>query len=98
MAHDLFDLTGTIVGVGAAVNAGTLSAASFDSDLTAAISAARLSAQYAVLFTPNAGDLAGHTFLIADANGSAGYQAAGDYVFDLAAPVRTNYFAVSDFG
>jgi hypothetical protein len=36
-----------------------------------------------VLFTPDGGNLAGHTFLVVDVNGAAGYQAGQDYVFQL---------------
>ena len=34
----------------------------------------------------DAGDLAGQTFLVVDANGEAGYQAGADYVIQLIAP------------
>ena len=47
------------------------------------MTAAALPLHDAVLFTPNAGGLAGHTFLIVDANGTAGYQAGADYVIDV---------------
>jgi Ca2+-binding RTX toxin-like protein len=62
---------------------GTLSTASFDSDLGAAIGSAILGAGKTVLFRPDAGDLAGALFLVADFNGVAGYQASQDYVFRL---------------
>ena len=66
-----------------AVHAGSLSTATFDSDLTAAIGASHLSADAAILFSPSAGTLAGNTFLIADENGVAGYQAGKDFVFNV---------------
>jgi Ca2+-binding RTX toxin-like protein len=78
-----FDVTGTIGGVDAAIATGTLSTASFDSDLAAAVNAAHLAANHAVLFTPNAGSLAGDTFLIVDQNGTAGYQSGADLVIEL---------------
>lgn len=37
----------------------------------------------AVLFTPDSGTLSGHTFLIVDINGTAGYQASADLVADI---------------
>jgi len=55
--------------------AGTLSTASMTADLEGAVTA--LGANQAVMFTANAGDLNGHTFLIVDANGTTGYQAGG---------------------
>ena len=82
---DHFDLDVVVTGVDARVNAGTLSEATFDADLAAAIGAGQLGAGHAVVFKPNAGDLAGHFFLIVDANGVAGYQAGLDYVFEFAA-------------
>jgi len=70
-------------GINAAVTAGALSYTHFDANLAAAIGAGQLAAHHAVLFTPNAGTLSGHTFLIVDMNGVAGYQANADLVFDV---------------
>ena len=80
-AVDRIDLPGTVSGFDAAVRTGSLSNASFDGDLAAAL--AGLGAGRAVLFAPNAGDLAGNVFLVVDANGQAGYQAGEDFVFAL---------------
>jgi hypothetical protein len=44
---------------------------------------AHLLAQSAVLFTPNAGTLAGKSFLIVDDTGVAGDQAGQDLVFNV---------------
>ncbi|HEY0111669.1 MAG TPA: bluetail domain-containing putative surface protein, partial [Allosphingosinicella sp.] len=74
---------------------GSLSTASFDSDLEAAMNGT-LDASEAVLFTANSGDLAGRLFLVVDENGTAGYQAGEDYVIELAnTPVPMQ--PVSDF-
>lgn len=83
---DRFDFTFTVTGIGTMVNAGTLSAASFDTNLAAAVGAGQLAVNNAVLFRADAGDLAGQTFLVVDANGEAGYQAGADYVIQLIAP------------
>ena len=72
--------------VDTAVGSGTLSAATFDADLAGAVNSARLAAGDAVLFAPDAGNLAGSTFLIVDTNGTAGYQAGSDLVIRLVAP------------
>ena len=53
-------------GFGAAIEGGTLSAASFDDDLAAALGG--LGADQAVWFAPDAGDLAGTIFLVVDGN------------------------------
>ena len=45
-----------------------------------------MGAGQAVLYTPTSGTLAGTVFLIADANGIAGYQADADFVFQLPIP------------
>lgn len=81
--EDRIDLPVAVTGFAAALAGGTLSAESFDSDLAAALAADALGAGQAVLFTPDAGDLAGTVFLIVDANGEAGYQAGEDLVIAL---------------
>ena len=83
---DKIDLPGSISGVATTVASGTLSTASFNADLTAAVGAGQMGAGKAVLFTPTSGTLAGNVFLIADANGIAGYQADQDFVFQLPTP------------
>jgi hypothetical protein len=84
--EDALDLPGTVKGLDPTVSQGSLSAASFDADLAAALGAARLGAGHAAWFTPDAGDLAGKTFLVVDANGQAGYQPGEDFVFEMAEP------------
>ena len=65
---------------------GSLSTASFDSDLALGLSGV-LGAGQAALFTANAGSLSGHVFAVIDANGIAGYQAGQDFVIELIDPV-----------
>ncbi len=88
---DLFNLPGTnpITGINTAVTTGSLSSASFNSDLVSDITASKLGANHAVLFTASAGTLAGQTFLIADLNGTAGYQANADLVVHLTGATGT---------
>lgn len=81
-AGDKIDLPVAVNGFAAALAKGSLSTASFDANLGAAMSG-HLGAHQALLFTPDAGDLAGKAFLIVDGNGQAGYQAGEDYVFLL---------------
>ena len=81
---DHFKITGwAINAVNAEVTTGHLNAATFDSDLAAAITGAKLGAHDAVLFDPNRGDLHNHIYLIVDMNGVAGYQAGQDLVIDV---------------
>ncbi len=80
---------GTVTGIDAAVASGALSTASFDSDLAAAVGTGQLAAHHAVLFTANAGTLSGHTILVVDENGAAGYQSGGDLVIDVTGAVGT---------
>jgi hypothetical protein len=51
----------------------------------------------AVLFTASAGSLAGHTFLVVDANGIAGYQAESDAVVQLQNGVNLSSLSTSNF-
>jgi Ca2+-binding RTX toxin-like protein len=69
--------------IDAAITTGALSTASFDGDLGTWVNNLTLAAHHAVLFTPDSGTLSGHTFLIVDLNGAAGYQSAGDLVIDV---------------
>lgn len=88
---DKIDLPGVVGSIAASVASGALSTASFNANMAAAIGAGQMGAGQAVLFTPNSGSLAGSVFLIADANGIAGYQADQDFVLrlDLPPPVIT---------
>ena len=87
--HDLIKFA-AVAAVDAPVAAGTLSDASFDTDLTAAIGSGQLTQGHAVLFTPSGGDQAGKTFLIVD-NGTSGdgYQSGSDLIIELAAATGT---------
>jgi Ca2+-binding RTX toxin-like protein len=85
-SSDIFDIpgaVGTITGINAKVTSGSLSTATFDANLTAAISSGHLGAHHAVLFTPTAGTLSGDTFLVVDLNGMAGYQTGADLVINM---------------
>ena len=77
---------GIVTGVDTAIVGGALSTATFDTDLAAAVNAGNLAVSHAVLFTADSGTLSGHTFLVVDENGTAGYQASADLVIDV-----TNY-------
>jgi hypothetical protein len=82
--------------IDARIGHGTLSTASFDTDLAARVNGAHLAAGHAVLYTPDAGTLAGQTFLVVDANGAAGYQAGADFVIDLESPTHLTSLDASD--
>jgi serralysin len=82
---DRIDLPGAVTGFGGSA-AGSLSQASLDADLAAALGGV-LGPGLAALFTASAGDMAGRTFVAVDANGVAGYQAGEDYLFEFVAPV-----------
>jgi Ca2+-binding RTX toxin-like protein len=82
-AHDDFTVMNTVNSVDAAVTTGSLSAATFVTDLKADLGATQLHANDAALFTASSGDMAGDTFLVIDQNGVAGYQFDGDLVIQL---------------
>jgi Ca2+-binding RTX toxin-like protein len=63
-----------------AVEGGTLSQATFNDDLKAAIGKQQLGIHELVIFTPDAGDYAGQVFVIIEANDKKGYQKNADYV------------------
>jgi len=74
---------GHVTEVDTAILGGTLSTASFDADLAGAVDGGHLAVNGAVLFTADSGSLTGHTFLVVDENGVAGYQAGADLVIDV---------------
>ncbi|HTQ12392.1 MAG TPA: bluetail domain-containing putative surface protein [Rhizomicrobium sp.] len=86
-----------VTGVDAAVTTGSLSDATFVTDLKHDIGAAQLGADHAVLFTADSGDEAGNTFLIIDQNGVAGYQFDGDIVIQLTGSSHLGLLSTADF-
>jgi serralysin len=96
-ATDVFDVKPNITGIDAKVNGGTLSKATFNDDLEAAIGNGELAAGHAVLFKPSAGGYAGKTFLIVNLNGQAGYEANEDLVVLLQSPANLNNLDTTDF-
>jgi len=96
-ATDKFDFTFAVTGVDVTVGSGSLSSASFDTDLAAAVGAGQLASHHAVLFNVSAGSLAGDTFLVVDANGIPGYQAGQDLVIQLDQPIHLLVLSTSDF-
>ncbi len=95
-AADRLDVVHKAKAIDAAVAAGGLSTASFDTDMTAAL-AGHLGKYHAILFTANAGTLSGQTFLVVDANGIAGYQAGQDLVIHLDSAVNAASLSTANF-
>jgi hypothetical protein len=91
---DHIDVSFTVTGIDTAVTTGSLTTGTFDSDLATAMSG-HLVASHAILFTADAGALAGQTYLVVDANGTAGYQASQDIVIHLTGQSGT--LATTDF-
>lgn len=96
-AHDKFDIETAVGAVDGAVTSGQLRANHFDSDLAAAIDGGHLASGHAVLFTPDSGNLAGHTFLIIDRATADGYQAGADYVIELVGATHTANLDADNF-
>jgi hypothetical protein len=92
---DFIHLWFTLSGFAGDIDTGTLASNHFDANLAAAMTA--LAAHQAVLFTPNAGNYAGHSFLVVDANGVAGYQAGQDLVIDLGQLASASHFGAANF-
>lgn len=85
-AEDNFFFDVAVTKVENTIHGGSLSTATFNSDLHAL--GTHPGAGHAVLFEPDSGTLAGKIFLIVDANGQAGYQANADFVIELLSPVK----------
>jgi len=86
-----------ITGINTKVNAGTLSTASFDTDLRRAITAAKLGAAHAVLFNPKCGHTFGPDLPDRGPHGVAGYQAGQDLVLHLNAATNLGSLSTADF-
>jgi predicted extracellular nuclease len=94
--EDKFDFTVVPGIVDATITTGSLSLATINADIAAAVNAG-LSANGAILFDPDAGDLdiAGTMFLIVDANGDGIYRPNQDYVVQLVNATGT--LTIDDF-
>jgi Ca2+-binding RTX toxin-like protein len=93
---DTFQLSTAVTGIDHAVTSGMLDAgANFDSELAADLNG-HLNADHAILFTATSGSLSGHTFLIVETNGVAGYQ-NGDLVIDVTGGIHLNGLSIADF-
>jgi hypothetical protein len=78
---DVFDLNVAVASY-AGTGAGSISTATFDTDMGNAISDGLASVD-ALLVTANGGDLIGHLFVVVDGDGNTTYDAGDDYVFDI---------------
>ena len=96
---DTFELEGPALpeAIDPAVTTGKLQTSAFDADLAQYVGANQLHAGDAVLFTPSTGNLSGHTFLVIDENGVAGYQAGQDLVIELTSATNLSHFGLANF-
>jgi Ca2+-binding RTX toxin-like protein len=93
--RDVFDVPIAVTSF-ATFAGGSLDAASFDADLTAAMSGV-LTAGRAILFTATSGSYAGQRFVVVDQDGVAGYTAGADLVFLLESPTQLAQLGIDDF-
>jgi Ca2+-binding RTX toxin-like protein len=94
--EDKIDLHSTVSGWTGLITEGTLSEATFNADLAAAVDGV-LESYSAVLFVANEGTMSHTLFMVIDADGDGVYTEGADYVFALAAPASlpnttTEYF------
>jgi hypothetical protein len=95
---DQFRMDFVPAAIDAKINSGSLSPLTFEADLVAAVNAGNLAAGHAVLFTPDAGGLAGERFLVVDVNGAAGFQSGGvDWVVRLTDSKHLSALDTTDF-
>lgn len=85
---DRIDLPGPAGAWNGTVSSGTLSASALAVGLAAAVDST-LTPGGALLFTPDSGDLAGHVFLVVDADGDGAYSDGADYLIEFVNPVET---------
>ncbi len=94
--NDDFDVMNAVGAIDAKLVAGTVSKATFVSDMKTAIGS-HLQAGDAMLFTAKHGDEAGKTFLVVDQNGHAGYQGGADLVIWLDHATNLDQLSAGDF-
>jgi Ca2+-binding RTX toxin-like protein len=95
-AKDAFEMAFEVTGVDAAITSGEASFEHFGRSLKQAADGV-LEADHAVLFTPDSGNLAGNTYLLIDANGTAGFQRGSDMVILLQDAVNLGSLDAADF-
>jgi Ca2+-binding RTX toxin-like protein len=93
---DKFDFATAVTGVNKQI-AVTLDTATLNTDLKADLGKTVLKADHAILVVANGGDLTGHTFLVVEAAGHAGYKAGDDYVIDVTGATNLVHLTVADF-
>lgn len=89
-----------VTDIDARVSHGSVSDATFDTDLTNIFGAGKtheLGAHHAVAFQADAGGLMGQWFLIVDGDGTAGYSSGHDLVLHLDAPIHNKDIDTTDF-
>jgi hypothetical protein len=89
---------GVVDGVNETVTQGKLNADNVNKGIKKAIGVEQLTADFAVVFQPDAGSLAGEYFLIVDGNGVAGYQTGADLVVYLASLKHAANLDIDNFG
>ncbi len=94
---DHFHLTTAVKGIDKAVS-GHLSGNGFNADISHAMNAHHLQADHAALFTATSGKYAGHSFLVVDMNGVAGYQAGHDLLVELDHGHHLSHLSAHNFG
>lgn len=93
---DKIDLNVSVLAMDQAIVTGRLDEPTYNADLAAAANSDTLQANHAVFFTPDSGSDAGELYLIVDANGTAGYQYGGDYVFEFDDGVNMGTFSTAN--
>ncbi|HEX4535214.1 MAG TPA: M10 family metallopeptidase C-terminal domain-containing protein [Rhizomicrobium sp.] len=94
---DKLDLWFAVKGPVETFHPGSVSKGSMNGDLAHFFELDRLGAHHAALVTPRHGDEAGHTFLVVDANGQAGYQANADLVIEVTGGINLHHLDASSF-
>jgi Ca2+-binding RTX toxin-like protein len=92
---DRFDLNVSVTAYDGEIST-KINASGLDAELTSA-TAGHLAAHGAIVVDATSGSLSGHLFLVVDANGTAGYQANADYVFDITGAAHLTTLATSNF-
>src|SRR5262249_49626671 len=78
-----FGITQAHINGDSAINSGHADSTTFTADITLWVGSSFLAANDCVLWTPTTGNYAGHSFLVVDANNTAGFQTGADWVIDV---------------
>lgn len=97
-SEDVIDLNVVVHGLDPTPSGpATVNAVSIGTDLAGILGPTQLLSRHATMLFVTGGNLSGHTLLVVDGNNVSGFQAGGDYVFDMKDAVNLFNLTIDNF-